>query len=93
MDIQTQTSQNVKVVTKKKITVSMFLVIYGVFSAISLVLTIFTVPISIDENLKFIYDEKLMLKPNEIKEYLLFIFGSAFVYFFILYLRRKDLHR
>lgn len=93
MEIQTQTSQNMKVITKKKFTVTTFLIIYGALSALSLVLSIFTVPISIDENLKFIYDEKLMLKPNEIKEYLLFIFGSTFVYFFILYLRRKDLQR
>ncbi|MFL0366232.1 hypothetical protein ACH0BF_24960 [Pseudobacillus sp. 179-B 2D1 NHS] len=76
-------------VAKKEITTRRVLNIYGVFSVIALIISIFTVPISINENMQLFYNEDLMMKENKVKEFLFFIFGSALVYFSLVNLYYK----
>lgn len=87
--MNSQTSHNSKVVSKKKITIRKVLNIYGIFTVIALILSIFTIPISINENMHFFYSEDLIMEAKEIKEFLLFIFSSALVYFSLINLYYK----
>ena len=89
LEINPQTSRNVEIVTKKEITIRTVLNIYGVFTVIALILSIFTTPVSINENMQFFYNEDLMMGAKKIKEFLLFIFSSALVYFSLVNLYYK----
>ena len=80
METNLQTSRNIEIVTKKEITLRSVLNIYGVFTVLALILSIFTTPISINGNMQFFYNEDLMMGEKKIKEFLLFIFGSALVH-------------
>ncbi|KOR80588.1 hypothetical protein AM232_20605 [Bacillus sp. FJAT-21352] len=75
----------------KEITIRTVLNIYGVFTVLALILSIFTTPISINENMQLFYDEDLIMAAKKIKEFLLFIFGSALVYFSLVNLYYKYL--
>ncbi len=57
--------------------------IYGIFTVISLILSIYTQPFTVNENMKVIFDREIMLKSNEIKEFLIFIFSSGAIYFIV----------
>lgn len=81
METNPQTSRKIEIVAKKGITLRTVINIYGVFAVLTLILSIFTTPISINENMQFYYNEDLMMADKKIKEFLLFIFGSALVYF------------
>jgi hypothetical protein len=81
LEFNPQTSQNIEIVTKKEMTLRKVLNIYGVFTVLALILSIFSSCISINENMNFFYNEELMLGAKKIKEFLLFIFGSALIYF------------
>ncbi|MBE4910053.1 hypothetical protein IMZ08_18605 [Bacillus luteolus] len=81
METNPQTSRNIEIVTKKEITIRKVLNIYGVFAALTLILSTFTTAISINENMQFFYNEDLIMGKKKINEYLLFIFGSSILYF------------
>jgi hypothetical protein len=68
-------------VNQKTVGMRTVLNLYGIFFSLSLLLSIITIPISLDENLHFYYNEELKMKPKEVKEFLLFIFCSAILYF------------
>ncbi|WP_273122631.1 hypothetical protein ACNRWW_04625 [Metabacillus sp. HB246100] len=89
MQLQQELSKNVEIVTKREWNVKRVLTIYGLFTVFALVISIFTVPISISENLQLFYNEELLLKFYKIKEFLLFIFGSAFLFFFLVTIYAK----
>lgn len=55
--------------------------IYGVFATLGLILSIFTHPITSDNNMKLFFDRELMMDSDEIKDFLLFVVVSASVYF------------
>jgi len=89
LEINEQTSGNVEIVTKKEITIRTVLNIYGFFAVLALILSIFTSPISINENMQLFYNKDLMMEAKKIKEFLFFIFGSALVYFSLVNLHYK----
>lgn len=55
--------------------------IYGIFAFFALMLSIFTNPISFNENMEFTYYEELIMEKKKIKEFILFICCSVVVYF------------
>ena len=68
--------------------------IYGVFTVFALLLSIFTHPISVNEDMKLFFDKEIMLERSEIKTFLIFIFTSATIYLFavnIYFTKKKDL--
>lgn len=75
----------------KIISIRIVLNIYGVFAMFGLILSIFTQPITSDNNMKLFFDRELMMDSDEIKDFLLFIFVSASVYFCLinLYFSKK----
>jgi hypothetical protein len=81
LEINPQTSRSTEIVTNKEISIRKVLNIYGVFTVLALILSIFTTSISINENMQFLYNEDLIMGAKKIKEFLLSIFGSALVYF------------
>lgn len=89
MQIQTQTSRNVEVVTKKKFNTKTVLNIYGILTVIALILSIFTNPISVNENMQLFHNEEFILKTYEIKEFLQFIFVSSLFFFFLVNIYAK----
>jgi hypothetical protein len=89
LETNLQTNRNIKVVTKKKISIRIVLNIYGVFTVFALILSIFTNPISVNQNMQLFFNENLMMESKEIKEFLLFISGSAIVYFSLVNLYYK----
>ncbi|MFJ7932582.1 hypothetical protein [Peribacillus sp. NPDC096448] len=78
-------------VSKKEITLRTVLNIYGVFTVLALILSIFKPPISINENMQLFYNEDLKMEAKKVKEFLFFIFGSALVYFSLVNLYYKYL--
>ncbi|MGM0878211.1 MAG: hypothetical protein ACQEWV_26750 [Bacillota bacterium] len=80
MEVNPQTSHNIEIVTKKEFSIRKVLNIYGAFTFLGLILSIFTVPISINGDMEFFRNE---MEPKKIKEFLLFTFGSAFIYYFL----------
>lgn len=91
MEINPQTTQNVEIGIEKGITIRKALNIYGVFAALALIGSIFTTPISINENMQLFFNEDVMMEPKKIKGFFLFIFGSAFVYFSLVNLYYKNI--
>lgn len=93
MEPNTQTSQDIEIYAKKKITIKTVLNIYGYFTVFGLIISIFTTPVSINENMQFYYNEEFMMGEKKTKEFLLFIFCSAIVYLFILNINYKYLDK
>ena len=91
LDINPQTPRNVEIVTKKAVTIRSVLNIYGVFAVLALISSIFTTPISINENMQLFYNGDLMMEAEKIKEFIFFIFGSALVYFSLVNLYYKNI--
>lgn len=92
MEIKHKTSQNIKIVTKKQVTVRKVLNIYGVLTIIAMILGSFTNPIYVNEELGFYLNKKYILGPGEFKEFIIFLSGAAVVYFTFVnlsYSRRK----
>ena len=83
MNTNTQMSRDADLYKKKNITIRTVLNIYGVFAVVGLILSIYTIPVSINNNMQFFYNEELLMDQKKIKEFLIFIFSSAVVYFFI----------
>lgn len=89
MQIQQQTSNNVEIVTKKKLNTKRVLNLYGLFTVIALISSIFTIPISVNENLQLFYNKELLLETYKVKEFLQFIFVSALFFFFLVNIYAK----
>ncbi|MCM3034277.1 hypothetical protein [Niallia sp. MER 6] len=83
MNTNTQMSRDADLYKKKNITIRTVLNIYGIFAVVGLILSIYTIPVSINNNMQFFYNEELLMDQKKIKEFLIFIFSSAVVYFFI----------
>jgi hypothetical protein len=88
-----QTSQTIEVVTTNKMTVRTVLNVYGVFTVLGLIVTIFTTPISISESMVFYFNEELLLEGKKLKEFLFFIIGTALIYFSLVNLYFKYLKK
>ncbi|MEI5907064.1 hypothetical protein WAK64_08340 [Bacillus spongiae] len=82
MQVQPQISSSVTIVTKKEMTLRRVLNTYGFFTVISLVLWIFTNPITL-ENMNFYFNDKKMLETYQIMKYMSFVAGSGVIYFFL----------
>ena len=78
LDVNPQSSHNIEIVTKKKISIRTVLNIYGAFTFIGLILSIFTVPITINGDMEFFRNE---MEPKKIKEFLFFNVSVTLVYF------------
>ncbi|MCM3409764.1 hypothetical protein [Metabacillus litoralis] len=89
MQIQQQTSNNVEIVTKKKLNTKRVLNLYGLFTVIALISSLFTIPISVNENLQLFYNKELLLETYKVKEFLQFIFVSALFFFFLVNIYAK----
>ncbi|UGB28734.1 hypothetical protein [Metabacillus sp. B2-18] len=89
MQIQPQTSKKIEIVIKKKFSTRRVLNIYGLFTVIALILSIFTIPISINEKLQLYYNKELILETYKVKEFLQFIFASALFFFFLVNIYAK----
>lgn len=80
MEVNPQTSHSIEVVTKKEISIRKVLNIYGAFTFLGLLVSIYTVPLTISGDMEFIRHE---MEPKYIKELLLYILVSAFPYYFL----------
>ena len=78
-----QVSQNVKVVTKKEISLRTLLNLIGIFIFGGLLLTAVTVPVSLNEKMDLSINNALKLDSKELQEFLLFTIGSASIYYFL----------
>jgi hypothetical protein len=74
---------------KKEISIKTALIIYGIFTVLTLIASIFTTSISINENMQLFFNKELMMEAKKIKEFLFFVLGSAFVYFSLVLLFYK----
>lgn len=84
LNTNTQISQDADLYKKKSITIRTVLHLYGIFAVVGLILSIYTIPVSMNNNMQFFYNEEFLMEPKKIKKFLIFIFSSAVVYFFIL---------
>ncbi|MFS0861161.1 hypothetical protein [Fredinandcohnia sp. 179-A 10B2 NHS] len=66
---------------KKQRTVRTVLNISGVLIFLGLALSIFTMPLTLNENKEIYFNHDYKLKPSYLKEFIVFIVGSAIVYF------------
>jgi hypothetical protein len=67
----------------KTISVQKLLNITGGLMLLGLLVSIYTVPISINEELRLYYDDKLVLKGEKLEEFLSFVFAAGFAYFML----------
>ncbi|WP_226665271.1 hypothetical protein [Metabacillus litoralis] len=88
MNVNPQSTRNIEIVSRKKISVKTVLTIYGIFTFLGLLLSIYTVPLSINGDMVFFRSE---MEKEKQQEFLLFIFLSGFLYFILIniYPRRK----
>jgi hypothetical protein len=90
LETNTQTSQSIEIVTKKEITIRTVLNIYGIFTVCALLLSSWTTPISINEDMQLFYNEDIKNKLEEHRmEFFLFILGSSLAYFSLVNLYYK----
>lgn len=69
-------NSNPKIISMRSV-----LKIYGVFASHGLILSLFTVPVSLDENLKLYYNRELLMEPKKVMELLIFVLCSSIIYF------------
>jgi hypothetical protein len=67
----------------KAISVQKLLNIAGSFMLLGLLVSIYTVPFSLNEELRLYYDNKLVLKGEKLEEFLSFVFAAGFAYFML----------
>lgn len=89
LNVNPQNSKEVELYKKRNITIRTVLNIYGVFAIVGLILSIFTIPVSVSEDMQFFYNQELLMGQKKIKEFLLFIFGSAVAYFVLVNVHYK----
>ncbi|MCM3217719.1 hypothetical protein M3612_24935 [Niallia taxi] len=93
MNINTQTSQEVELYKKRKITIRTVLNIYGIFAVVGLIISIFTIPVSVNEDMQLFYNKELLMGKRKIKEFLLFIFSSSVTYFILVNVHYKHFNK
>lgn len=67
----------------KGISVQKLLNIAGSFMLLGLLISIFTVPFSLNEELQLYYDNRLVLKGEKLEEFLSFVVAAGFAYFML----------
>ncbi|MBD7938919.1 hypothetical protein H9655_17935 [Cytobacillus sp. Sa5YUA1] len=93
MNAQPQEQQVVTYVEKREITIRSVLNIYGVFAILGFLLGIFTTPLSLNEQLQFVYHTDYLLKGEKLISLLLFLSVSALIYFPVLNMLYKQLNK
>ncbi|WP_243291295.1 hypothetical protein [Bacillus sp. FJAT-47783] len=83
METNLQTSQHVEIVTNKEVSLRKVLNVIGIFIFVGLALTTVTIPISLNEKMEWYINEDKKMGFTELKEFFLFISGSAFIYYFL----------
>ncbi|QOR64717.1 hypothetical protein IM538_12660 [Cytobacillus suaedae] len=81
MQVNYETSVKTNIQTKKSLTLRAVLNYIGVFLTIGMLLTIFTVPLSLNEELQFYYNTDLLLKKYKLTNFIAFSIGFAVIYF------------
>ncbi|TXC86018.1 hypothetical protein FS935_18370 [Metabacillus litoralis] len=79
MELKPHSSHSINIVTKKKFRIKSVLNLYGIFIFLGLIVSIFTVPLTINEELELTRNK---MEITKIKKYLSFIFSSGIIYFF-----------
>lgn len=70
-----------EITLKKQRTVRTVLNITGVLIFLGLALSIYTMPLTLNENKEIYFNHDYKLKPSYLKEFIAFIVGSAIIYF------------
>jgi hypothetical protein len=83
MEVNYQKSTHSETITKKELSVRTVLNVVGVIIFFGLLLTILTVPISMNEKLEFFRDEELEMSSKKINEISIFTICVASIYFFL----------
>lgn len=83
MEVNPQKSTDIEIVTEKNIELRAVLNWLGIIIFLGCLLTILTMPFSLNRALEISQNEEIIMSPKKIKELLLFVFGSAIVYFFL----------
>ncbi|MCA1028946.1 hypothetical protein LCM23_23200 [Cytobacillus kochii] len=65
----------------KKLTIRFALNIYGIFVILGFILSIFTSPISLNEQLQFVYHTEHLLKEEKVIQLIIFLVMGAMIYF------------
>ncbi|MEK4967106.1 hypothetical protein MKX29_05300 [Cytobacillus sp. FSL R7-0696] len=65
----------------KKLTIRFVLNIYGIFVILGFILSIFTSPISLNEQLQFVYHTEHLLKEEKVIQLIIFLVMGAMIYF------------
>ncbi|WP_461610871.1 hypothetical protein [Cytobacillus kochii] len=73
--------QQVNVYDKKELTIRFVLNIYGIFVILGFILSIFTSPISLNEQLQFVYHTEHLLKEEKVIQLIIFLVMGAMIYF------------
>lgn len=81
MNAQPQEQQVVTYVEKREMTIRSVLNIYGIFVILGFILSIFTSPLSINEQLQFVYHTEKIVKGEKLIELILFLSVSTLIYF------------
>ena len=68
---------------KKKLTLRSFLNIYGVLTILGWLLTIYTHPITVNQENGVFFDQSLMMSEQKIKEFFVFLLIVGVIYFSI----------
>ncbi|MBM7602974.1 hypothetical protein JOC75_000944 [Metabacillus crassostreae] len=80
MDLNPQSTHTVNIVTKKKFTIRKVLNLYGIFTFVGLIVSIFTIPLTFNVEMGF---SRYEMELKDIKKFITFIFASGFIYFFL----------
>ncbi|WP_025026941.1 hypothetical protein [Caldalkalibacillus mannanilyticus] len=83
MEVNPQKSTDIEIITKKNIELRTLLNWMGIVIFLGCLVTIWTMPLSLNRALEITQNEEIIMSPKKIKELLLFVFGSAIVYFFL----------
>ncbi|MGM0878247.1 MAG: hypothetical protein ACQEWV_26955 [Bacillota bacterium] len=70
METNIQTSKSVEPVIKKEVSLRTVLNVLGIFIFVGLILTIVTVPVSLNEKMEFYINEELKMDGNSYTNYL-----------------------
>lgn len=65
----------------KKLTIRFVLNIYGIFVILGFILSIVTSPISLNEQLQFVYHTEHLLKEEKVIQLIIFLVMGAVIYF------------
>lgn len=86
MEVQPKWEAKAEIQTKRRLTIKNVLQIYGAAAVIGMFLTIFTIPISINDEMQLFIDEGLKMNVKKIKELTVFIVVSTLIYFGVIHI-------